>query len=141
MTLTKFLNNNENSSLGNERLYDFSLIGLTTNRDNLYEIINNRVDKMINNGLLEEIKSLKPYYLSSRVLNTGIGYKELYDYFDNKVTLEEAIDNIKRNSRKYAKRQYTFFNHQIPVVWFNTDYNNFNNTITEVCSYINELIK
>ena len=66
----------------------------------------------------------------------GIGYKELYEYFDNKISLEDAIDNIKKNSRRYAKKQYTFFNHQIPINWFNTNYNNFNNTIEEVVKFI-----
>ena len=67
---------------------------------------------------------------------TGIGYKELYDYFDKKYSLNEAIDLIKKNSRHYAKRQYTFFNHQLPVTWFQTDYSNFDNTVQEVFNYI-----
>jgi tRNA dimethylallyltransferase len=66
----------------------------------------------------------------------GIGYKELYDYFDNKISLTEALDKIKQNSRRYAKRQYTFFNNQLDVTWFNVDFNNFENTINEVVKYI-----
>jgi glycerol-3-phosphate dehydrogenase (NAD(P)+) len=66
----------------------------------------------------------------------AIGYRELYNYLDGNCTKEEAIEKIKQNSRHYAKRQYTFFNHQLPVVWFETDYNNFNNTIEKVASYI-----
>ena len=69
----------------------------------------------------------------------GIGYKELYEYLDNKISLEVAIDNIKRNSRRYAKKQYTFFNHQLPIKWFETDYDNFENTIDEVKTYLNEI--
>ena len=134
--LTKFLNNNENSSLGNEKLYDFSLIGLTTNRDNLYEIINNRVDKMINDGLLEEVKFLYDKNIRSKAINTGIGYKELYKYFDNEISLKEAIELIKKNSRRYAKRQYTFFNNQIEVKWFETNYTDFSKTVDEVYNHL-----
>ena len=135
-TLTKFLNNNENSCSGNEKLYDFSLIGLTTNKDNLYEIINNRVDKMINDGLLEEVKLLYDKKIYSKAINTGIGYKELYKYFDGEITLKESIELIKKNSRRYAKRQYTFFNNQMEVKWFDTNYSDFNKTVEEVYNYL-----
>ena len=135
-TLTKFLNNNENSSLGNEKLYDFSLVGLTANRDNLYEIINNRVDKMIRDGLLQEVKSLYDKNINSKAINTGIGYKELYKYFNNEISLEEAIELIKKNSRRYAKRQYTFFNNQMEVKWFETNYINFSKTVDEVYNHL-----
>ncbi len=117
-------------------LYDHELIGLTTNRDNLYNIINNRVDIMVENGLLEEVKSFYDKGIKTKPLTGGIGYKELYAYFDGKCTLEEAIDKIKQNSRHYAKRQYTFFNNQLNVKWFETNYENFNETINEVIKYI-----
>ena len=119
-------------------LYDSIFIGLTTDRENLYNIINKRVDKMVDAGLIEEVKTFFDKNIYTKPLTGGIGYKELYQYFEGKCSLEEALDLIKRNSRRYAKRQYTFFNHQIPVVWFNTDYNNFNNTINEVSSYIDK---
>ena len=67
---------------------------------------------------------------------TGIGYKELYKYFNKEITKEEAIELIKKNSRHYAKRQYTFFNNKLNIKWFNTDYNNFNNTYKEIINYI-----
>ena len=121
-------------------LYDTIFIGLTTERENLYSIINKRVDKMINEGLIEEVSKFHENKIYTKPLTGGIGYKELYDYFDNKTNKEEAIELIKRNSRKYAKRQYTFFNHQIPVKWFNTDYNNFNNTVEDVCEYIEKIV-
>ena len=73
-------------------------------------------------------------YTKSRFL--VIYGREIYKYFDGEYTFEEAIDKIKQNSRHYAKRQYTFFNHQLPVVWFETDYDNFNNTIKKVSDYI-----
>lgn len=120
----------------NKLLYDVVFIGLTTERANLYEIINRRVDKMIEEGLVDEVSKFYYNNIRTKPLVGGIGYKELYDYFDDMVSLEKAIDNIKRNSRRYAKKQYTFFNHQLPIIWFDTDYNNFNNTVNEVKEYI-----
>lgn len=67
---------------------------------------------------------------------TPIGYKELFPYFTNDATLEECCDLIKRNSRKYAKRQYTWFNNQMKVVWFNVNFKDFSKTIDEVYEYI-----
>lgn len=124
----------------NTLLYDSIFIGLTTDRENLYNIINKRVDKMVDNGLIDEVKYFYDKKIYTKPLIGGIGYKELYKYFEGNCSLEEAIDLIKRNSRRYAKRQYTFFNHQLPVIWFNTDYNNFNNTINEVSNYIDNNI-
>ena len=123
----------------NKLLYDAIFIGLTTDRSNLYNIINNRVDVMVNNGLINEVKSFYDKKIFSKALMGGIGYKELYLYFDGKVSLEDAIDLIKKNSRHYAKRQYTFFNNQLPVKWFDTDYSNFNNTFNDVCDYLDNL--
>ncbi len=119
-----------------EPIYDFDIIGLTTDREKLYDIIDNRVDKMIDDGLIEEVKRLYDKKINSKAINTGIGYKELYKYFDGDVSLTEAISLIKRNSRRYAKRQYTFFNHQFSIKWFETDYQNFSNTINEVYDYL-----
>lgn len=119
-----------------EPIYDFDIIGLTTDREKLYDIIDNRVDKMIDDGLIEEVKRLYDKKINSKAINTGIGYKELYKYFDGDVSLTEAISLIKRNSRRYAKRQYTFFNHQFSIKWVETDYQNFSNTINEVYDYL-----
>ena len=134
--LNKYENNETITHNKDKLLYPTKVIGLTTDRDYLYERINNRVDKMITNGLLDEIKSLKPYYLSSRVLNTGIGYKEFYSHLYENKSLEDTINEIKPDSRRYAKRQYTFFKHQFDTKWFEVDFNNFNNTIEEVYNYI-----
>ena len=117
-------------------LYDILFIGLTTNRANLYEKINKRVDKMIDEGLLEEAKKIYETNIRTKAVLTPIGYKELFPYFENKQTLEEAIDKIKQKSRNYAKRQYTWFNHQLNIKWFDVDYDNFENTIKEVYEYI-----
>lgn len=131
-----------NQSITNNKtntcLYDALFIGLTTNREVLYNKINQRVDIMIKDGLLEEVKLFYDKGIRTKPLLGGIGYREIYKYFDKEYTLDEAIDKIKQNSRHYAKRQYTFFNHQLPVVWFETDYNNFNNTIEKVCNYIDD---
>ena len=91
---------------------------------------------MINNGLLEEINSLKDRYPNSRILNSGIGYKEFYDYLYNDKSLETVIEEIKQNSRRFAKRQYTFFKHQFDTTWFEVDLNNFDKTINEVLDFI-----
>jgi len=87
---------------------------------------------MINSGLIEETKELYNKYPNSKALNTAIGYKELIEYLNNNITLDEAIELIKKNSRRYAKRQYTWFNNQIDIDWFDVDYDNFDNTITNV---------
>lgn len=125
----------ENKS-GNKLLYDTIFIGLTTDRELLYDRINKRVDIMINNGLLDEVKDFYDKDMRYKPLLGGIGYKELYDYYDGKVSLDMAIELIKRNSRRYAKRQYTFFNNQFNIRWFNVNFNNFDDTILEVCNYI-----
>ncbi len=127
-----------NSNKTDKLLYDAIFIGLTTDRGVLYDKINARVDEMIKEGLLEEVKSFHDRNIRTKPLLNGIGYKEIYEYLDGIITLEEAIDKIKKNSRHYAKRQYTFFNHQLPINWFETDYNNFNNTIEKVSNFIKE---
>ncbi|MDY3947920.1 MAG: tRNA (adenosine(37)-N6)-dimethylallyltransferase MiaA [Bacilli bacterium] len=134
--LVRFLNKNIQEYVEPKPLYNFKIIGLTTSRDILYDKINKRVDVMFQSGLLTEVKSFYDQGIRSKALETGIGYKELYQYFDNKITLEEAKDLIKKNSRHYAKRQYTFFNHQLDVKWFNTNYEDFSKTIKEVEDYI-----
>lgn len=134
--LNKLENNEEITNNKDKPLYHINVIGLETNREVLYERINSRVDQMLSNGLVEEINSLKEYYPNSRILNSGIGYKEFYDYLYNNGSLEEAIENIKLNSRRFAKRQFTFFRNQFDTKWFNVDLNNFNNTINEVYDYI-----
>ena len=138
--LVRILNKLENKEVftnnKDKLLYPIKVIGLTTDRDYLYERINKRVDIMINNGLLDEINSLKDKYNNSRILNSGIGYKEFYDYLFNSKDINEVIESIKQDSRRFAKRQYTFFNHQFDTHWVNVDFNNFNNTIEEVLNYI-----
>ena len=134
--LVRVLNRGSVKTNKDEMLYDAIIIGLTTDRDTLYDRINKRVDIMVENGLLDEVKYFYDKDIRSKAIMTGIGYKELYDYFDNKCTLEEALDLIKQRSRKYAKRQYTWFKNQMDVKWINVDFENFNNTINEAVKYI-----
>lgn len=134
--LNKYENNEPITNNKDKCLYNIKVIGLTTSRDILYDRINKRVDEMINNGLLLEINSLKGKYSSSRVLNSAIGYKEFYDYLFNNQSLDETVEKIKLNSRRYAKRQYTFFRNQFNTTWFDVDFNNFDNTISNVYNYI-----
>ena len=92
------------------------LIGLEADRDKMYERINQRVDLMLNEGLLEEAKNLYP----NKQLNAlqTVGYRELFDYFDGKTTLDFAIEQIKMNTRRFAKRQITWFKRTENVLWF-----------------------
>ena len=119
-----------NSESKDKPLYDFKVIYLKPDREELYNYINNRVEKMISSGLLQEAR-----YLYDNNVNTNsiIGYKELNEYFNNKISLEEAIDNIKKNTRHYAKRQLTWFNNQFKDKnEIKVNYDNFDETIKEV---------
>lgn len=139
--LIRLLNKLENGDiLSNNKdklLYSVKVIGLTTNRDILYDRINKRVDLMIDNGLVDEVKNLKDYYNTSRVLNSAIGYKEFRPYFEENETLETVIYKIKQDSRRFAKRQYTFFNHQFSVKWYDVNLLDFSITINDVYNDLN----
>ena len=116
---------------------DVIFIGLTTNTNNLYQKIDLRTDKMIMElGLVDEVKEFYKKDLRTKALDTAIGYKELYDFFDDEITFTESINKIKQNCRNYAKRQYTFFRNQMDVKWFEVDYDDFRKTINEVVEYI-----
>ncbi len=119
----------------NKRIYDFTLIGLRCDRVTLYDKANKRVDKMFESGLLEEAEKL--YNMNLKNFSNIIGYKELELYFKGNITLNEAKELIKQNTRKYAKRQFTWFNNQMEdITWFDVDYDSFDNTINEVKNYI-----
>ena len=117
-------------------LYDTIFIGLTTDREVLYYKINKRVDKMVREGLVNEAKEVYDLGIRSKAVMTPIGPKELFEYFDGNCSLEEAIELIKSKSRKYAKRQYTWFRNQMKLKWFETDYDDFSKTENEVLEYI-----
>ena len=131
-----------NKIIGSEKtdklLYDVVFIGLTTDREILYDRINKRVDIMLENGLIEEAKKIYDTNVRSKAVLTPIGYKELFEYFDGNITLEESLELIKQRSRKYAKRQYTWNNHQFDVNWFNVDFNNFESTVNDILNFINK---
>jgi tRNA dimethylallyltransferase len=100
-----------------ERQFNIIKIGTDMPRDVLYDRINRRVDMMVAEGLEAEARSMYP----KRHLNAlqTVGYRELFDYFDGKCTLEEAVELVKRNSRRYAKRQLTWFRRDEGTAWFN----------------------
>lgn len=140
--LERFLNKARNKSVivkDSKPLYNYTMIGLTTDRANLYNIINKRVDKMLEEGLIDEVKNIYDKKIYSKAILTGIGYKELYSYFENKIGKEEAIEEIRKNSRHLAKKQYTFFNNQFKDInWFYTNYEDINKTINEVLNFLSD---
>jgi len=120
-------------------IYDISFIGLTLPRDVLYKRINKRVDIMVENGLIEETKNLfNKYGMKNYKSLQAIGYKELFSYYKDEISYEEAIELIKKKSRNYAKRQYTWFNNQFDVKWFNVNLENFQETIDEIIKYLEQ---
>ena len=120
-----------------EPIYDVVFVGLTLPRDVLYERINKRVDLMIEKGLLEETKSLFEKYKNKEYKSLqAIGYKELFLYYKGEISLEEAIDLIKKKSRNYAKRQYTWFKNQFDVKWFDVNLNDFDDTVKQVIEWL-----
>ena len=109
--------------------YNEIIIGLNKDRAQLHDLINTRVDQMVKKGLVEEVRSL----IKSRnknALNT-IGYSEIFNYLDNEYSHEMAVEKIKTNSRRYAKRQLTWFNSNKSIRWFNNEYD-----LNEIVSFI-----
>lgn len=122
----------------NNKLYNFISIGLKSDRETLYKMLDKRVDSMFNEGLLDEAEKL--YKMNLKNYTNIIGYKELNEYFNGNISLDEAKELIKRNTRRYAKRQFTWFNNQMKdIKWFNVNYDNFYDTIKEVENYLGGL--
>ena len=123
--------------------YDPIIIVLNRERDHLYERINKRVDIMLEKGLIDEVKNLLNMGYSKDLISMqGIGYKEIIKYLDGEYTYDEAIEVIKRDSRRYAKRQITWFKRYESARWFNLDeYNDFNILEKDVLTYIENKIK
>jgi len=107
-----------------EALYNHFIIGLHMERKALYEQINARVDGMVNQGLLEEVNRLYHMYGKDLQAMRGIGYKELIPYLEGDLSLEAAINDLKQNSRRFAKRQYTWFKNKMPVHWYELNQDN-----------------
>lgn len=119
-----------------EPLYDIALIGLTMDREKLYERINLRVDLMMEEGLLEEVQALHHNKIRDCQSIQAIGYKELYAYFDGKVTLEQAVNDLKQNSRRYAKRQLTWFRNKMDVTWIDMTDGDFEQKLSQIFTVI-----
>jgi len=101
---------------------EYIKIGINREREQLYDVINKRVDKMIENGLVEETKKiLQMGYSKNSPALKGIGYKEIIYFLENRCSLDEAIYNIKKNTRHYAKRQLTWFKAMDGINWFSYD--------------------
>lgn len=134
--LIRFLNSYSNTGNiikqenKNKKVYDFITVGITLDRETLYNRINLRVDKMIEDGLIEEAKYL--YDKQAKIFPSIIGYKEFIPYFENKMALDETINLIKQHTRNYAKRQYTWFNNQMEVRWYTVNLNDVEETVNEI---------
>lgn len=125
-TLVKYeLNDRISSRTGagytDELKYDTFIAGLTRERKNIYENINNRVGQMFNEGLEEEVRDLFDNRSPSKTASQAIGYKEFMPYFEGRESLDNVKTKIKQNTRQYAKRQLTFFRNQLPVKWYDMD--------------------
>lgn len=114
--------------------YDCKIFAINMDREKLYERINKRVDIMIENGLVDEVKNLKEKYNHFPTAMQGLGYKEVVEYLDSKITYEEMIEKIKKESRHYAKRQFTWFKKNKETTWLDAenDIQNNINIILEV---------
>lgn len=120
----KTISMHQKESRKNPSKYRFTIFGLTMEREKLYERINQRVDQMIEKGLVQEVKKLiEMGYDKSTIAMQGIGYKEILSYLRGEISLDEAIYVLKRNTRHYAKRQFTWFNRMKDVNWINLDQN------------------
>lgn len=109
----------EEESRKNEPKYNYKLFGITMDRDKLYERINLRVDIMMKQGLINEVKELLTKYKNFPTAMQGLGYKEVVEYLDGSITKEEMIDKIKMETRRYAKRQLTWFRKYKNLIWLN----------------------
>ncbi|MBR3601789.1 MAG: tRNA (adenosine(37)-N6)-dimethylallyltransferase MiaA [Lachnospiraceae bacterium] len=124
----------------NESPYDFSYFVLNDHRDLLYERIDKRVDEMVTEGLIEEVKYLKELgYDRSYVSMQALGYKEILSYLDGEISLDNAVYVIKRDTRHFAKRQITWFKREKEVIWVNKPEFNYNNKeiLDFMCQHIN----
>lgn len=117
----------EQFNRGDVALYNHLIIGMDMERKKLYERINLRVDLMMEAGLLEEVRALYDAGIRDVQATKAIGYKEFYQYFDGLVTLEEAIEQVKQNSRRYAKRQLTYFRNKMEIEWIGNEWDKIKN--------------
>lgn len=114
--------------------YDFKVFAIDMQREKLYERINKRVDIMIEQGLVDEVKNLREKYSKFPTAMQGLGYKEVVEYLENKISCDEMIEKIKQESRHYAKRQLTWFRKNKNIIWLNAEdgmEKNINNILME----------
>ncbi len=123
-----------------ESPYNFAYFVLDEDRGRLYERIDARVDRMMEEGLLDEVRALKEKGCSRKMVSMqGLGYKELLDYLDQKTTLDEAVRIIKRDTRRFAKRQLTWFRRERSVIWIEKE--EFGNDNEKILSYLIDILK
>ncbi len=120
-------------------VYDNLVFFLYDNRDELYKRINERVDQMIELGLVEEVKSLYPDKIASQA-QAAIGYKEIISYLNNEISLDTAISLIKQHTRNYAKRQFTWFKHQTKAIWINVENKDVSTIVKEIETIITDFL-
>lgn len=111
----------ESHNQGHQAMFTQVILGIDVDREVLYERINKRVDHMIDQGLVDEARQLWNKGIKDVQAVQAIGYKELYAHFRNEISMEEAIEQIKQNSRRYAKRQITYFRNKLPISWIQAD--------------------
>lgn len=134
---------NEQKKMEQEResLYQLAIVGLTMNRELLYERIDERVDLMVKQGVLEEAKMLYSQDITDSLAAKAIGYKEFFPYLSGESSLEDAVQLLKRNSRRYAKRQFTWFRNQMNVEWFSMDEGPFSKKFIEIRQFVEGKLK
>lgn len=134
--LSNRISNREGPGYTDEMKYDTFIIGLTRDRKLMYENINNRVEKMFEMGLEEEVRALVRHRPLSKTAGAAIGYKEFLPYFEGNASLNDVKETIKQHTRQYAKRQLTFFRNQLPVNWYDLDSVNTDSIFEDIYQFL-----
>lgn len=121
--------------------YDHFMIGLEMERQSLYNQINQRVDQMVQDGLIEEVKRLLDKGYEDAQSMQAIGYKEIIPYLKGETDLDSAIERLKRNTRRYAKRQYTWFKNKLDVHWYCLTTTNYEEILNDILSDIRNILE
>lgn len=119
--------------------YDFKVFAIDMPREKLYDRINKRVDIMIDQGLVQEVKNLKEKYSKFPTAMQGLGYKEVVEFLENKISYDEMVEEIKQESRHYAKRQLTWFRKNKDIIWINSE-DGIEKNIQIISNYISRLL-
>ncbi|GAB3070199.1 tRNA (adenosine(37)-N6)-dimethylallyltransferase MiaA [Salinicoccus sesuvii] len=134
--LSNRISSREGPGYTDEMKYDTFIIGLTRDRKLIHESINNRVEKMFEMGLEEEVRALVQHRPLSKTAGAAIGYKEFIPYFEGHVSLNDVKETIKQHTRQYAKRQLTFFRNQLPVSWYDLDSVNTDSIFEDIYQFL-----